>query len=59
MAEGKSPNEIRYGLYKMHAYALGYKARTPLPRCVLSFITANFPAPDNVYTGFKPREEDI
>jgi len=59
MAEGKSPNEIRYGLYKMHAYALGYKARTPLPRCVLNFITANFPAPDNLYTGFKPKEEII
>ena len=57
--DGYDNKEIRYGLYRLHARSLGYKERTPLPACVTSFMTHYFPDPNNEYTGFKPKEEDI
>ena len=49
-------SEIRFGLYRMYARALGHKKRTVLPVCVTEFIRNNFPEPDGTSCiGFQPR----
>ena len=57
IAEDWDMNKIRFALYRMYAFALHYKPRTELPRCVTRFIVKHFPDPDGEHTGHKEKEE--
>jgi exonuclease V gamma subunit len=46
--EQKTAKQKRFTLYKIAANFLGFKSRTPLPKCIVEKIKEAWPESDNV-----------